>query len=125
MTAVSIHGHSSLIAAVSDDMLSALIRYKHFLQVGCPRVFKPSSTVPLFIQTNACYEVDDRKVTADVGAVLFGAYGRAVFSHQRSDLAVGNLNPSTRREKKQFLNVNSLRCVVPFGYGALKGQMQL
>ena len=104
LTAVSTHAYSLTTAVVSDDTIDALVRYRHLLRVGAPRVIKRSSSVPWFIQSDACYDVCDGTITAGIGAVLFNPDGQPVqfFSHRLSDAVVECLNPQSRKKSAIF-----------------------
>ena len=89
-------------------------------------MIRTASSVPWFIQTDACYEMQSGDVVAGIGAVLFDQNGKAVrfFSHKISDAVVEFLNPGLAR-KQPSSSVNSLRPSVHFGCGGRWSTVQL
>ena len=68
LTAVWNHAYSSSTATTSSDLLLALHLHKRLLELGAPRILKPSSVVPWFTQTAAFYESVYDVATAGIGA---------------------------------------------------------
>ena len=104
LAAVSNHAYSSNSSAVGEDLRLALTLHKHLLLEGAPRMIRTASSVPWFIQTDACYEMQSGDVVAGIGAVLFDQNGKAVrfFSHKISDAVVEFLNPGLARKTTIF-----------------------
>ena len=104
LTAVSNHAYFSSSSAIGEDLKLALTLHKHLLLEGAPRKIKTASSVPWFIQTDACYEMQGDEIVAGIGAVLFNPEGKAVkfFSHKVGDAVVKLLNPGLTKKTAIF-----------------------
>ena len=104
LAAVTNHAYASVSSAVTDDLRLALTLHMNLLLGGKPRMIRPTSSVPWFMQTDACYEVQNDCIVAGIGAVLFNQSGQAVkfFSHRLSVAVVNFLNPGLKKKTAIF-----------------------